>query len=84
MEKEIIWSKSAIQEIYSHILKKSKSNITSNKLIDSIYNSVTILRLHSEIYEVDEMKVLNMEIIVPMKFIAIVFLIKLQQIQLKF
>lgn len=62
MEKEIIWSKSAkkqLQEIYSHILKKSKSNITSNKLIDSIYNSVTILRLHSEIYEVDEMKVLN-------------------------
>lgn len=62
MEKEIIWSKSVkkqLQNIYIHTLKKSKSNTTSNKLIDSIYKSVTILGSHSEIYELDEMKILN-------------------------
>ncbi len=62
MEKEIIWSKSAqkqLEKIYLHTFKKSKSKNISNKVIDAIYNSVTILRTNWEIYELDEMKIPN-------------------------
>ncbi|MBZ4034366.1 type II toxin-antitoxin system RelE/ParE family toxin [Flavobacterium sp. 17A] len=62
MEKEIIWSKSAqkqLEKIYLHTFEESKSKNISNKIIDAIYSSVTILRTNWEIYELDEMKIPN-------------------------
>lgn len=62
MEKEIIWSKTALnqlEKIYFYLLKESKSNSISNKVIDVIYNSTSILRTNWEIYELDEMKLSN-------------------------
>ncbi|WP_281234736.1 type II toxin-antitoxin system RelE/ParE family toxin [Flavobacterium gelatinilyticum] len=62
MEKEVIWSKTALnqlEKIYFHILKESKSRNVTNKVIDTIYNSAAILQSSSEIYELDEMKIDN-------------------------
>ncbi|OXG07411.1 addiction module RelE/StbE family toxin [Flavobacterium araucananum] len=62
MEKEIIWSKAAqnqLKKIYFFLLKQAKSNQVQNKVIDSIYQSVTILSTNWEIYELDEMKTSN-------------------------
>ena len=62
MEKEIIWSETAqnqLKKIYTYLSKKSKSVDISNKIIDKIYNSVTILSTNWEIYELDEMKISN-------------------------
>ncbi len=62
MEKEIIWSKAAknqLEKIYFHIFKESKSKNISNKVVEAIYNSVTILKTNWEIYELDEMKIPN-------------------------
>ena len=47
MEKEIIWSKTALEQlenIYFFFIKKTKSKTTSNKVLDTIYDSVTILK----------------------------------------
>lgn len=62
MEKEIIWSKTALnqlEKIYSYLFKETKSKSIPNKVIDTIYNSVTILGTNWEIYELDEMKISN-------------------------
>ena len=62
MEKEIIWSETAqnqLKKIYNYLSKKSKNEDISNKVIDKIYNSVTILSTNWEIYELDEMKISN-------------------------
>jgi plasmid stabilization system protein ParE len=62
MEKEIIWSETAqsqLKKIYKYLSKKSKSDEISSKVIDKIYNSVTILSTNWEIYELDEMKISN-------------------------
>jgi hypothetical protein len=62
MEKEIIWSKTALEQlenIYFFLLKKTKSKTTSNKVLDTIYDSVTILKSNWEIYELDKMKKSN-------------------------
>lgn len=62
MEKEIIWSQTAqnqLEKIYFYLLKQSKNNGISNKVIDAIYNSVTILKTNWKIYELDEMKAFN-------------------------
>ncbi|MNL53605.1 Plasmid stabilization system protein [compost metagenome] len=62
MEKEIIWSETAqnqLKKIYKYLSKKSKNEDISNKVIDKIYNSVTILSTNWEIYELDEMKISN-------------------------
>lgn len=62
MEKEIIWSDTAqnqLEKIFFHILKKSKNNLIAEKVIDKIYNSVTILKTNWEMYELDEMKISN-------------------------
>lgn len=62
MEKEIIWSKTAqnqLEKIYFYLLKNSKSDRISNKIIDTVYNSVSILNTNWEIYELDEMKISN-------------------------
>jgi len=62
MEKEIIWSKTAqnqLEKIYFYLLKESKSDRISNKIIDKVYNSVSILSANWEIYELDEMKISN-------------------------
>lgn len=62
MEKEIIWSKTALDQlesIYFYLIKKTKSNTTTNKVIDSIYESVSVLKTNWEIYELDEMKKSN-------------------------
>ncbi|MEO8239106.1 MAG: type II toxin-antitoxin system RelE/ParE family toxin [Flavobacterium sp.] len=45
--------------MYFYLLKESKSNRISNKIIDKIYNSVSILCANWEIYELDEMKISN-------------------------
>jgi len=53
MEKEIIWSETAqnqLKKIYKYLSKKAKNEDISNKVIDKIYNSVTILSTNSEIY----------------------------------
>ncbi len=62
MEKKIIWSKTSLnqlEKIHSHLFKKLKSKNIPNKVIDVIYNSVSILNTNWEIYELDEMKIPN-------------------------
>lgn len=62
MEKEIIWSKTALEQlesIYFYLIKTTKSKTTSNKVVDTIYDSVTILKSNWEIYELDKMKKSN-------------------------
>ena len=62
MEKEIIWSETAqnqLKKIYKYLSKKSKNEDISSKVIDKIYDSVTILGTNWEIYELDEMKISN-------------------------
>lgn len=62
MEKEIIWSETAqnqLQKIYKYLSKKSKGDDIPNKVVEKIYNSVTILSTNWEIYELDEMKISN-------------------------
>lgn len=62
MEKEIIWSKTALEQlesIYFYLIKRTKSETTSNKVVNSIYESVSILKSNWEIYELDEMKKSN-------------------------
>jgi len=62
MEKEIIWSRTAqnqLEKIYFYLFKESKSKNLPNKIIETIYDSVTILSTNWEIYELDEMKNLN-------------------------
>lgn len=62
MEKEIIWSKTAqnqLEKIFFYLFKETKSKNIPNKVIDTIYNSVTILSTNWEIYELDEMKISN-------------------------
>lgn len=62
MEKEIVWSKTAqtqLEKIYFYLFKETKSKNIPNKVIDTIYNSVTILSTNWEIYELDEMKFSN-------------------------
>jgi plasmid stabilization system protein ParE len=64
MEKEIIWSESAqnqLESIYLYLLEETKSETIPGNVIDAIYNSVTILKSNWEIYELDEMKILNKE-----------------------
>jgi len=59
MEKEIVWTETAqnqLEEIYFYLLEVSKSDSITNKVIDTIYQAVTILKTNSEIYEWDEMK----------------------------
>ncbi|WP_281309778.1 type II toxin-antitoxin system RelE/ParE family toxin [Flavobacterium flavigenum] len=60
MEKKIIWSKAAqnqLEKIYFHLFEETRSKNIPNKVIDTIYNSVTILSTNWEIYELDEMKI---------------------------
>ena len=62
MEKEIIWSETAqnqLKKIYKYLSKKPKNEDISSKVIDKIYDSVTILGTNWEIYELDEMKISN-------------------------
>ncbi|MFH6963140.1 type II toxin-antitoxin system RelE/ParE family toxin [Flavobacterium plurextorum] len=62
MEKEIIWSKTAqnqLEKIYFYLFKETKSKNIPNKVIDTIYNSVSILKTSYEIYNLDEMKISN-------------------------
>lgn len=62
MEKKIIWSKTSLRQlekIYFHLFKETKSKNIPDKIIDSLYNSVSILSTNWEIYELDEMKIPN-------------------------
>lgn len=62
MEKEIIWSKTAqdqLKKVYFYLVKESKTQSIPNKIIDAIYNSTTVLSTNWEIYELDEMKLSN-------------------------
>jgi len=62
MEKEIIWTENALnqlEEIYFYLLDKTKNESIPEKVINTIYDSVSILKSNFEIYELDEMKSLN-------------------------
>lgn len=62
MEKEIIWSNTAqnqLEKIYFYLVKQSKNIQTPNKVVSAIHSSVTILETNWEIYELDEMKKSN-------------------------
>ncbi|TDO70460.1 plasmid stabilization system protein ParE [Flavobacterium chryseum] len=62
MEKEIIWSNTAqnqLKKIYFYLVKQSKNIQTPNKVVSAIHSSVTILQTNWEIYELDEMKKSN-------------------------
>ena len=62
MEKEIVWTETAqnqLEDIYFYLLEISQSKSISNKVIDTIYQAVTILKTNCEIYELDEMKKSN-------------------------
>lgn len=64
MEKEIVWTKTAqnqLEDIYFYLLDVSKSDSISEKIVETIYLSVSILKSNSEIYQLDEMKVNNNE-----------------------
>jgi len=59
MEKEIVWTETAqnqLEDIYFYLLEITKSDSTPEKVVETIYNSVSILKSDSEIYECDEMK----------------------------
>ncbi len=62
MEKKIVWSNTALLQldnIHLYILKKLKSVTTANKVVESIYKSVTILKSQSEIFPLDIYKSFN-------------------------
>ena len=64
MEKEIVWTETAqnqLEDIYFYLLDVSKSDSISEKIVETIYLSVSILKSNSEIYQLDEMKVNNNE-----------------------
>jgi addiction module RelE/StbE family toxin len=59
MEKEIVWTETAqnqLEDIYFYLLEITKSESLPEKIVETIYNSVSILKSNSEIYEWDEMK----------------------------
>lgn len=62
MEKEIVWTETAqnqLKDIYFYLLEISQSESIPEKAVETIYNSVSILKSSSEIYEFDEMKKSN-------------------------
>ena len=62
MEKEIVWTETAqnqLEDIYFYLLEISKSESITNKVIDTIYQAVTILKTNWDIYELDKMKKTN-------------------------
>lgn len=59
MEKEIIWTATAqnqLEEIYFYLHEITKSDSIPEKVVEIIYNSVSILKSNSEIYELDKFK----------------------------
>jgi hypothetical protein len=59
MVRKIIWTYQAENEIYQaflNLLKQSKSLEIANKVIDDIYQSVSVLSSSPEIYELDNLK----------------------------
>jgi addiction module RelE/StbE family toxin len=59
MEKEIVWTETAqnqLEDIYFYLLEITKSDSLPEKIVETIYNSVSILKSNSEIYEWDEIK----------------------------
>ena len=59
MEKEIVWTETAqnqLEDIYFYLLEITKSDSLPEKIVETIYNSVSILKSNSEIHEWDEMK----------------------------
>jgi len=60
MEKEIVWtltSQNQLEYIYFYLLEETKSFTIPDKVIDSIVNSVLVLKTDWEIYETDEMRI---------------------------
>lgn len=60
MEKEIVWtltSQNQLEDIYFYLLEETKSFTIPDKVIDSLVNSVLILKTDWEIYETDEMRI---------------------------
>jgi plasmid stabilization system protein ParE len=60
MEKEIVWtstSQDQLKDIYFYLLEETKGFAVPDKVIDSIVNSVLILKTGWEIYETDEMRI---------------------------
>lgn len=60
MEKKIVWtstSQEQLKDIYFYLLEETKSFTIPDKVIDSIVDSVLILKTDWEIYEIDEMRI---------------------------
>jgi plasmid stabilization system protein ParE len=60
MEKEIVWtltSQNQLEDIYFYLLEETKIFTIPDKVIDSIINSVLILKTDWEIYENDEIRI---------------------------
>ena len=60
MEKEIIWTSESLnqlEEIYFYLLEETKSFSIADKIIDSLTDSVKILKSNWDIYENDEMRI---------------------------
>jgi plasmid stabilization system protein ParE len=60
MEKEVIWtstSQKQLKDIYFYLLEETKGFTIPDKVIDSIVNSVLILKTDWKIYETDEMRI---------------------------
>ncbi len=59
MEKEIIWTSNALNQlesIYFYLLEETKSFEIAGKVTDSLTNSVNILAMSWNIFEIDEMR----------------------------
>ena len=60
MEKEIVWtltSQNQLEDIYFYLLEETKNFTIPDKVIDSLVDSVLILKTNWKIYETDEMRI---------------------------
>lgn len=59
MGKKIVWINRAIAQFHEEfleLLEQTESFQTTSRIFDEVYESVSILKTHAEIYELDEFK----------------------------
>jgi mRNA-degrading endonuclease RelE of RelBE toxin-antitoxin system len=59
MERQIIWTNHAIAQLneeFLELLERTKSMEITARIINEVYDAVSILKTHSEIYKLDEFK----------------------------
>ncbi|MEG0849963.1 MAG: type II toxin-antitoxin system RelE/ParE family toxin [Flavobacterium sp.] len=62
MGKKIIWSSDALnqlEDIHFYIFFESKSIKIADKVVNTIFNSIDILKTQSEVYKLDKQKINN-------------------------